>query len=243
MKKDNTTKKAIKQAINGATVNLSQESLAQFPRIISELKKEAEKRIADAFHWIDENESRMNYYLTSARQKQFNEGRITRAEAIVHAKNGAVRDCLKTLKKDYTRLNSASAVPVAEWFNISIEWKPNRIWGMNPSVTVRTARGIYTGSASGCGYDKRTAAIANACNDAPELKKILYISEEKRLGKKAKKERREALGYGCGYGALPYYEGGVGIDSYFNLFNLQKYEFIQTGEGRYYDCYSGRAKK
>lgn len=42
---------------------------------------------------------------------------------------------------------------------LSVYWKQNRTWGLNPSVE---GNGIKIGYASGCGYCKESAALANA---------------------------------------------------------------------------------
>lgn len=58
---------------------------------------------------------------------------------------------------------------------ISIEYKRSRTWGWNPNATVRAivrdkdnrviARDMTTGHASGCGYDKTSAATCYAFDD------------------------------------------------------------------------------
>lgn len=107
---------------------------------------------------------------------------------------------------------------------IAIEWKKSRTWGNNPHCEVKVFynnNGIetFTGSASGYGYDKRSAATAQAFNKCELLKALLYKAENKRLKDKNGVTRRDFLGYGSGYGSLPYFEGGVGFRSHETILN------------------------
>lgn len=45
---------------------------------------------------------------------------------------------------------------------IEIVWKKNRTWGLNPHATVTLDGVTTTGRASGCGYDKASAAVVAA---------------------------------------------------------------------------------
>lgn len=107
---------------------------------------------------------------------------------------------------------------------IAIEWKKSATWGNNPHAEVKVFYNnnhieIFTGSASGCGYDKRSAATAQAFNKCEALKALLYKAENKRLKDKNGTTRRDFLGYGSGYGALPYFEAGVGFRSHETILN------------------------
>lgn len=65
------------------------------------------------------------------------------------------------------RLDAAAAAPVIEYINIHVEWNKSRMWGYNPRAAV-TVYGVgggcvrSEGRASGCGYDKESAAVAHA---------------------------------------------------------------------------------
>ena len=43
-------------------------------------------------------------------------------------------------------------------YSLSMEWKRSRVWGANP---VLTYNGTTVAKASGCGYDKESAALAD----------------------------------------------------------------------------------
>ena len=107
---------------------------------------------------------------------------------------------------------------------IAIEWKKSRTWGNNPYCEVKVFYSnnqieTFTGSASGCGYDKRSAATAQAFNKCEALKALLYKAENKRLKNHSKVTRRDFIGYGSGYGSLPYFDGGVGFRSHETILN------------------------
>ena len=43
-------------------------------------------------------------------------------------------------------------------YPLSMEWKKSRMWGANPTLTYK---GTTVAKASGCGYDKESAALAD----------------------------------------------------------------------------------
>ena len=126
---------------------------------------------------------------------------------------------------------------------ISIEWKKSRTWGNNPHAEVKVFYNndnieIFTGSASGCGYDKRSAATAQALNKCELLKALLYKAENKRLKNHSEVTRRDFIGYGSGYGAIPHFEGGVGFRSHETILNNLNFKTSLYDESsQTYDIY------
>lgn len=62
--------------------------------------------------------------------------------------------------------------------SINIEYKRNRTWGWNPTATVTAVldgvrTDTTTGTASGCGYDKLSAAVCYAFRENPLLQTLL----------------------------------------------------------------------
>ena len=62
--------------------------------------------------------------------------------------------------------------------SIAIEYKRNRTWGWNPTATVTASldgvrTDTTTGTASGCGYDKLSAAVCRAFRENPLLQTLL----------------------------------------------------------------------
>jgi hypothetical protein len=111
------------------------------------------------------------------------------------------------------------------------------MWGYNPSVEVRTNAGRTTGSASGCGYDKESAAIADAFNKNPAIMKILFTLAENALQENSAAAWSKDIGYGSGYGAMPYFEGGVGSSCYWSILEKAGFHKIADNGGKYYNYY------
>ena len=119
---------------------------------------------------------------------------------------------------------------------ITVEWRPSRMWRSNPKSF--TNYGFESRSIGGCGYDKRSTATAEALNSFAPLLKLLFAAKNKTIlehgsdtivnqyynednSKTFKTEpmtqsdiNRKFLGYGSGYGVLPHFEGGVGVESH-----------------------------
>ena len=100
---------------------------------------------------------------------------------------------------------------------ITIEWKASRMWRSNPKAY--TNYGFISRSICGCGYDKLSTAIAEALNSHLPILKMLYRKKNYDLltwkdGDIKNDYNREVLGYGSGYGILPCFEGGVGVESH-----------------------------
>lgn len=129
-----------------------------------------------------------------------------------------------------------------EEITISVEWKKSRTWGANPTATVRVtysdkSTNMYTGTASGCGYDKESAAISVALNQSNALLKLLCNVKDK----DANKTNHEVLGYGSGYGFIPTFEGGVGVSCYYDIFEKIGFKLVHISSGKTFDVY--RASK
>jgi hypothetical protein len=127
---------------------------------------------------------------------------------------------------------------------ITIDWKKSKMWGMNPAAecvysykdiegNTRTNR-VFSGSVSGCGYDKQSTAVANCLNQIDEILKMLYTIKNDNLDK----ENRDIFGYGSGYGITPSIEGGVGVSCYPRIFEKLGYEFKTIASGKTFDVYT-----
>ena len=205
-------------ATKKSTVELitpNEEVRASFPHILKELKKEYAEL-------IERNENEKKHFLDLYKKS------IKKAEAIAPAPN--LTAC-----------------------RISVEWKKSRLWGYNPFVTVDawtvhsdgvTECTTTTGRASGCGYDKRSAAIAEAFNASPAILKALYNAEERRLkGRESRKQsRRDFIGYGSGSSARPYIEGGCGVEGFGKIFDNCGYTCEQVASGKTFDAYKTTKK-
>ena len=188
----------------------NEQARAAFPHILKEIKKEYAE-------YIGKNPNEKKYFLDR-------------------------------YKKAIKKAEEVAAAPTLTACRVSVEWKKSRVWGYNPSVTVDAwtvdADGAQectatTGRASGCGYDKQSAAIAEAFNASPAILKALYNADEKRLkGRESRKQsRRDFIGYGSGCSARPYFEGGCGVSVFYKIFENCGYTFEQVASGKTFDAY------
>lgn len=190
-------------------------------------------------------EIEIKQHATEATVKAYQSGKITRAQAIEKATAIALKENEKRKRANLDKLTDAENAPDVLNIDVQIEWKKSRTWGANPFCECWGGGYYTTGRASGCGYDKRTAATAEAFNSNTAIMKALYTAEEKRLSKRNKPTRREFIGYGSGYGILPAFEGGVGISSHWRIFENIGFIFKTTAETRTCDAYTitGKTKK
>lgn len=200
--------------------------------------------------WADEhkkkNDNGIERESTPLRWKQYKNGEINREKAVELATKRALKDAGKTFIKDLDRLLKAQEAEEIETVSVSVEWKRSSCWGWNPTATatITTAhkREQYTASASGCGYDKLTAAIGSALNQSASIKKMLYTAKEKTLLENYPaftecESNRNFINYGAGYGVLPYFEGGVGMASFYGVFEKCGYKCTVHNETKTTDFY------
>lgn len=133
------------------------------------------------------------------------------------------------------RLEAAASAPDLESAIINVEWVKSRTWGHNPHAEIDVygehVRETTTGSASGCGYDKESAAIAHAANSNPMIMKILYNHAEN--GGK--------FPYSViTFAGLPSFDGGCGVSCFRSVFEVCGYKWEDVAHGNRYDVYSLR---
>jgi hypothetical protein len=186
-------------------------------------------------------------YGTFKTATQYKNGELEEEKAYKRAIKSAINENKKYRNKSLLKIAEAENAEELEYIRINVDWVRNRTWGYNPKVEIWTNCGYYTGSASGCGYDKESSAIAEALNSSPEVMKKLYELAEKMLkevGDIAYKSElnciswRNSIGYGSGYSIRPYFEGGVGIGCFERILNKMGYLWHNTGSGKHWDCYN-----
>jgi hypothetical protein len=198
----------------------------KYTRLTSEAKKEQKAYQAKALKHICENDSVLRSYSTATRWNQYKAGTITKDEAIKFASARIEKHFSAEIEKALDKLAKVEAAEEIKSISISVEWKKSRIWGMNPTaeVTVTTVSGLWfhaEGHAIGCGYDKESAAVAEALNALPQALKLLYDAKERSIRKNGlnnEYSNARYIEYGAGYGALPYFEGGVGYSCFRKIF-------------------------
>lgn len=125
----------------------------------------------------------------------------------------------------------ANAEPI-DHIELKVEWKRSQTWGLNPSCEC-WANEYTTGKASGCGYDKLSAATAEAMNKNTAILKLLFDKYEQTLETNPEASLRQSLGYGSGY-ILPFFEGGVGFSSHQSIFEGLGFSVLWS-EGKMWD--------
>lgn len=139
------------------------------------------------------------------------------------------REEAKSTKIRIDKLNKAEGAADVQQFTVTVEWVKSRTWGKNPHATVYGRNFITKDFASGCGYDKESAAIAGAFNDNPEVMRILYKHLE---------NNGNDFPYGVHvYGGLVSFDGGCGVSTFYNIFDALGYEFKQVVSGQHCAAY------
>lgn len=209
--------------------------------------------------WAEENQrpgdNGIKHYCTAARWDAYQAGKISREKIVELTIKRMEKQQDKETAEKLEKLEKAAAAPDLENVSVSVEWKRSSTWGHNPTATITIYAGghwtQYTGTASGCGYDKRSAAVGAALNQSASIKKMLYTAKEKALAtmepekaEAAKKgyvfgseSNRDFIHYGAGYGVLPYFEGGVGISSFKGVFEACGYKCTVDNGTKYTDFY------
>lgn len=199
-------------------------------KLTKQVKKENEKELKKAIINLNKakKEDFTNLWYYSEKLTKRQKEKLTKSEQKEILKNKIIKDYKKRLVKNLKRIDTIkNANNNIESITINVEWVRNKTWGYNPHATIYTNNGDMTeGKASGCGYDKESASIAEALNKNNDILKILYNAKNKKMTLK-NTNNHDILGYGSGYGVLPYFEGGVGVSSLLNIFRKLNYNIIE----------------
>lgn len=201
-------------------------------------------------HWAEhervQSDNGLRQYSTARRWEQYQAGEITREKALELAAKRAAAQISKSAVKKIERLQLAASAPVLSSVSVSVHWTRNRTWGNNPTAEVY-ADGYTNGHASGCGYDKESAAIAEAFNASPAMLRVLYELAENALtgGYDPRTGAtctgytwRESIGYASGYDVLPYYEGGCGSSCFWAILEKAGFRVNHAGWGKRFDVWT-----
>jgi len=127
------------------------------------------------------------------------------------------------------KLEAAAAYNLPSSVSVSVEWKKSAVWGYNPTAAVCADKRRTEGHASGCGYDKGSAAIASAFNVNPEIMRILYEHAEK----------GGAFPYSVlTFAGLPSFDGGCGVSCFGPVFDACGYSWRNVASGKLYDAFT-----
>ena len=138
-------------------------------------------------------------------------------------------------------LRTAFSTDLPDCISVEVSWKKSRTWGFNPTVEV-WADGYTTGSASGCGYDKESAATAEAFNKSRTFARIaatcawLDMKESKATGNTAR-----TYGLHAGYNGFTF-SGGVGYSCHDAIITRAGYALTSAVHPKSSDCYYYKKK-
>ena len=214
---------------------------------IKELKKEGilySKKENNYFEWI------LQRKLTNKQFEKFKNKEITKTKAIEKAIERKRKEIEKRNAKELQRLEDIEKAEIFTNIEIVVSWSRSSMWGYNPHAVAKMWNGNtfeqYEGKASGCGYDKQSAAIATALNQSKGVLKLFADYKEKQLKKRKRIDKdkrscsgidnRNAICYGFGYAPIPYFEGGTGTNCFIQGFKLVGFEVIEIHTDKV-DCY------
>lgn len=190
----------------------------------------------DMLEAIEKRESVLRRESTSTRWEQYQAKRITYPELVEYTSQRIRRKYEKELHANLELLEQIAQAETPKDITIYVNWVKNPYWGNNPHAEVMDGTRRYFGSASGCGYDKRSAAIAEAANQSCSILKVLCDKKELELKKGKTGKNGNLIGYGSGYSAIPKLEGSVGISSFRKIFENCNYNWGDYS-GERYDMY------
>lgn len=207
-----------------------------FENLKKAVKTENEKDLTSTLESIKENDNMMKYYLTDLRCKQYANGIITREQAESIATKKATKEYAKKLEEKLTKITDAENATATATASIYVEWVKSYTWGYNPHAEMYSNTGYSSGKASGCGYDKLSAAMAEALNENIGILKKVYERKNSKLAENPDISSHTACGYGAGYTALPYFEGGVGASSIIHVLENAGYS-VSWHSGKHSDTF------
>ena len=184
-------------------------------RIQEDLTKGLEKKISDFIQEVKETPDKITrterIYLY--RSEPYKKNRIEMVLKRLTEKTE------KEIKKEFEKIDSVFSAPdkLERSLMINIVFHKSRTWGYCPIA--EDNRGNKTSSITGCGYDKESTASAEILNLNNTILKRMYALKNENIDAK----NGDLFGYGSGYGFLPYFEGGVGVDCHVRI--LEKIGF------------------
>ena len=179
-----------------------------------------------------ESENLIIRFSTDYTYNKYKAGEIPQDKAYKKAYDKMLKTMYNNRDKELKNLERIEQAQDIELIKISVEWKNSRIWGSNPHVELSaySSNNCYTANstASGCGYDKQSQAIAEAMNSVYGIRKLLiekldYINEKKPYGINQ-------------YGIIPAFSGGVGTNCFTSFFKDIGYTVTEM-HGETYDSY------
>ena len=182
------------------------------------------------------NMNTINFYITDLRKQQLKDGKITLEKAQQIAIKKATKEIEKQTAKKIEKVKQiAATIENMEDINIIVQHKKTNLgYQYNATLATDTLRidGKYTG---GWGYDKLSTAIAEVLNQYQPLMKLMYEYIDNKMFEEGSLtiNNDKVLGYGSGYGILPYFEYGVGVSSFYKIFDNLGLKLTQVTDELY----------
>lgn len=181
-----------------------------------------------------DNVSALSWYqkdrLTAAQYDHLKNGNLKRFKELVRKQIKKEEVKKQIVKNDcLLKIQDMKKAGLLKYLKITVEWSRSQTWGYNPHVNAWAQYAnigtLYnTGSASGCGYDKESAAVASAIND---IIKPFILKNFSTL--------KDPAFYGvCDYALC--FEGGVGMSSFIKAFRACGYD-VHESHGKTFDSY------
>ena len=168
------------------------------------------------------NMNTINFYITDLRKQQLKDGKITLEKVQQIAIKKASKEIEKQTAKKIEQVKYIdSTITKMEDINIIVQTKKTNLGYQQKAIlatdTIRI-EGKYTG---GWGYDKLSSAISEVLNQYHPLMKLMYDYIDNKMFEEGSLtiNNHKVLGYGSGYGILPYFESGVGVESFYTIFD------------------------
>lgn len=168
--------------------------------------------------------------LTAAQYNHLKNGNLKRFKELVRKQIKKEETKKQIVKNDcMLKIQDMKKAGSLNYLKINIEWSRSQTWEYNPHAQAwaqyTNIGTLYnTGSASGCGYDKESAAVASAIND---ILKPFMLKNFSTL--------KDPAIYGVCDNALCF-DGGVGMSSFIKAFRACGYD-VHESHGKTFDSY------
>lgn len=209
----------------------------------AELKKDLEYCLISALDPCDAKSRRSNLEVLVSRRvvEKYDKKQLSEEEIAAEAKKGFGRTFAREYKKECAKIDRILSAPkFTGGDTIEVIWKRSGTFGWNPHATYNDRHKIYRSSASGCGFDKLSQAVAGVLNQSDSLMRELYLYKADHMKKGM--QNTEIFGIGVGNGALPYFADGY-IEKFPEVFHKIGYEFAHTVSTDTVDVFDIRFKK
>ena len=191
--------------------------------LLNSIRLEGKKELEKVVKNIEAgNMNTINFYITDLRKQQLKDGKITLEKVQQIAIKKATKEIEKRTAEKIEKVKNIDAtIENMEDINIIVQHKKTSL-GDQYKATLATdtlrIEGKYTG---GWGYDKLSTALAEVLNQYQPLMKTMYEYIDDKMFEEGSLtiNNHKVLGYGSGYGILPYFESGVGVSSFYKIFD------------------------